>query len=113
MARRIDDSHAPFKRAGGLGPGPKKRPRVQQERDWECQKRPATKTHYVQVCTYVGDNKARRGKKMTVKRSKKEKKAYNVVFRRFEAKSKRLQAQQKRGAKPGYRCRKTPAARCG
>lgn len=112
MTRHIDDSHHAFKRAGGIGPGPKKRPRVHQERDWECQKGKATATHYVQVCRYVGDNTKRRGVKMTVRRKKSSKKAYNAVWRKWAAKNKRIKALQNKGPKAGYRCRRTPAASC-
>ena len=112
MAKRIDDSHQPFKRTGAIGPGPKKRPKLHQEKDWECQKGKNTKTHYVQVCTYVGDNRKRRGKKIKVVRSKKSKRSYNKLWRAWAKRNGRIQALQSRGAKTGYRCRKTPASRC-
>jgi hypothetical protein len=108
---RIDDSHHSFKRGVKLGPGPKKQT-LEREGDWECQKGKNTKTHYVQTCTYVGDNRARRGKKIKVARSKAKKKAYNKLFRAFQKKNARLAKLQKKGRRPGYRCRKTPAAKC-
>ncbi len=112
MARHIDDSHHAFKRTGRIGPGPRKRPAVHQERDWECQARTPTKTHYVQICTYVGGNKDKRGKKMRVMRKKSSKKAYNRLWRKWAAKTGRIKTLQSKGAKAGYRCRKTPAAKC-
>ncbi len=113
MARRIDDSHHAFKRAGGVGPGPKKRPRLFQQKDWECQKGKNTGKAYVQICTYVGDNKARRGKKVKVVRSKAKKKAYNRQWRKWAKNNKRIAALQAKGPKPGYRCRRTRVAKCG
>jgi hypothetical protein len=109
---RIDDSHAPFKRTGKIGPGPKKRPAISQDKNWECQKGKATTKHYVQVCTYVGPNKTRRGKKIKVKTVKTKKRAYNKLYRKWAAKNARIQAQLKRGARGGYKCRKTPVAKC-
>lgn len=84
---RIDDSHHSFKRGGKLGPGPKKQT-THRTSDWECKKGKNTSTKYVQVCTYVGDIRERRGKKIKVVRSKAKKKAYNKLFRAF-AKAKR------------------------
>lgn len=112
MAKRIDDSHQPFKRTGAIGPGPKKRPKLQQEKNWECQKGKSTTKHYVQVCTYVGDNRARRGKKVKVKTLKSRKKRYNKLYRKWAKRNARIQALQSRGAKQGYKCRKTPVAKC-
>lgn len=111
MSRRIDDSHQPFKRAVKTGPGPKKQTN-RQEGDWECKKGKNTKKHYVQVCTYVGDNRARRGKKITVKRLKTSKKRYNKLWRKWAARNARIKQLQKQGPRRGYRCRKTPAAKC-
>jgi hypothetical protein len=112
MAKRIDDSHQPFKRTGAIGPGPKKRPKVHQEKNWECQKGKATAKHYVQICTYVGDYSKRRGKKIKVLRSKASKKKYNKLWRAWAKRNKRISALQSRGAKRGYSCRKTPIAKC-
>ena len=113
MTRRIDDSHAPFKRTNKIGPGPKKRPSISQDKNWECQKGKNTAKHYVQVCTYVGSSKKRRGKTLTVKTLKSVKKAYNKVYREWAAKNARIKALTKRGPKKGYRCRQTKIAKCG
>ena len=112
MTKRIDDSRTPFKRTSKLGPGPKKRPAIDQSKNWECNKAKATTTHYVQKCVYVGPDRARRGKKITVKTKKAKKKAYNKVYKKWAAKSARIQALVKRGPKRGYRCRKTAVAKC-
>ena len=112
MAQRIDDSHHTFKRAGGIGPGPRKRPRFFRTGDWECQKGKNTSTKYVQVCTYVGDVRARRGKKVKVVRSKAKKKTYNKQWRKWAKHNARIKALQSKGARTGYRCRKTPVAKC-
>jgi hypothetical protein len=112
MAQRIDDSHHTFKRAGGIGPGPRKRPRLLRAGDWECQKGKNTTKDYVQVCTYVGDVKARRGKKIKVKTDRAEKKIYNKQWRKWAKKNKRIKALQSKGARTGYRCRKTKIAKC-
>lgn len=108
---RIDDSHHTFKRSKNLGPGPKKR-KLSMAGDWECQKGKNTQTHYVQVCTYVGDNRDLRGKKRRVRRKKASKKAYNRLFRKFAKRSERLARLQARGRRPGYRCRTTRVAKC-
>jgi hypothetical protein len=108
---RIDDSHHSFKRGGKLGPGPKKQT-SHRTADWECKKGKNTKTHYVQLCTFVGDDRSRRGKKLKVKTKKTKKKAYNKLFRAFAKRSVRLKAREARGARTGYRCRKTPVAKC-
>lgn len=102
---RIDDSHQPFKRKVTLGPGPRKRPKVMQAKDWECVKVKPTKTHYRQVCKWVGDGD--RAPK-TVRIKKKWKKAYNKVYRTW-AKNKRLAA---RGPVKTYRCRRRPGTSC-
>lgn len=112
MARRIDDSHHTFKRAGGIGPGPKKRPRLYREGDWECQKGQNTSTKYVQICTYVGDIRSKRGKKVKVVRSKAKKKKYNKLWRAWAKRSSRIKTLQRKGARAGYRCRKTKIAKC-
>jgi hypothetical protein len=112
MAKPIDPTHHTFKRATGIGPGPKKRPRLERAKDWECQKGKNTSTKYVQICTYVGDNKKRRGKKIKVVTSKAKKKAYNKLWRKWAKHSKRIQALQKKGARAGYRCRATPVSKC-
>jgi hypothetical protein len=112
MARRIDDSHHTFKRAARIGPGPRKRPRLERTGDWECQKGKNTPTKYVQICTYVGDVKKRRGKKVKVVRSKAKKKIYNKQWRAWAKRSARIKALQKKGPRADYRCRKTPIAKC-
>lgn len=108
----IDDSRHPFKRTSGIGPGPKKRPRLTQAKDWECVKGKATPSHYVQKCVYVGPNRDKRGQKLTVKTKKSVKKAYNKLYRKWAAKSPRIQKLTRKGAKAGYRCRKTALTRC-
>jgi hypothetical protein len=90
MAKPIDPSHHTFKRAGGIGPGPKRRPRLHQAQDWECQKGKNTSKSYVQICTYVGDNKARRGKKLKVVTSKVKKKRYNKLWRKWAKNNARI-----------------------
>jgi len=109
MARRIDDSHHAFKRGGKLGPGPKKQ-RLSQEQDWECRKGKNTATEYVQICRWVGGGAPR--KPMKVKRKKAKKKAYNKLYRRWLKANARVQAFQRRGRKPGYRCKRTAIAKC-
>jgi hypothetical protein len=111
MANRIDDSHHAFKRAGKIGPGPKKR-KLEQEQNWECKKGKNTSTEYVQICKYVGPNAKRRGKTVKVKRLKSKKKAYNKLYRKWAKKNTRLAAFQARPRKAGYRCRKTAVAKC-
>ena len=111
MARRIDDSHQPFKRTTKTGPGPKKQTNTR-EGDWECKKGKPTKTHYVQVCTYVGANRKRRGKKIKVRRKKSSKKAYNKLWRAWAKKTARIQKLQNKGARSGYRCRRTAVTKC-
>jgi hypothetical protein len=111
MAKEIDPTGHPFKRTGKDGPGPKKHINYQ-EREWECQKGKNTRTHYVQICTYVGKNKKRRGKKVKVARSKAKKKAYNKLWRRWAKKNARIKALQARGAKQGYQCRSTRVRKC-
>lgn len=105
---RIDDSHHAFKRAGSLGPGPKKK-KLSEEKDWECRKGKNTATEYVQICRWVGEGKR---KPMTVRRKKKSKKAYNKLYRKWLKANARIQAFQRKGRKTGYRCRKTPIAKC-
>jgi hypothetical protein len=108
---KIDPTHHAFKRAGKTGPGPKKRTKHQQG-DWECQKGKNTSTKYVQICTYVGDNKKRRGKKIKVVKSKAKKKAYNKLWRKWAAKNARIKAFQAKRAKGTYKCRATPVSKC-
>lgn len=108
---KIDPTHHAFKRAGKTGPGPKKRTRHQQG-DWECQRGKNTRTSYVQICTYVGDNRSRRGTKMKVTKSKAKKKAYNKLWRSWAKRNARIKSFQARGPRSGYRCRSTPVARC-
>lgn len=112
MAKPIDPTHHTFKRASSIGPGPKKRPRLEQAKDWECQKGKNTSTKYVQICTYVGDNKKRRGKKIKVVTSKAKKKRYNKLWRKWAAKNARIKALQKKGPKSSYRCRPTRVSKC-
>lgn len=107
---RIDDSHQPFKRTKTIGPGPRRRPAIQQAKDWECAARPSTRTHYIHVCTYVGPNRKRRGKKVTIKTSKAAKKAYNKQYRKWRKRNRTQLA--KRRALPGYRCHRTKYAKC-
>lgn len=76
---RIDDSHQPYKRKRSEGPGPRRRPRVFEQKDWECSKGKNTKTHYVQVCKYVGDGPDRAPRRIKLK--KKYKKGYNKEYR--------------------------------
>jgi hypothetical protein len=111
MTRRIDDSHTPAKRTTKFGPGPRKQ-KAAFRGDWECHKAKSTPTMYVQKCVYVGDNKNRLGAKITVKTKKSRKKAYNREYRKWAKKNARIKALQKRGARSGYRCRKTAVAKC-
>jgi hypothetical protein len=111
MAKKIDGTHHAYKRAGKNGPGPKKKTNHQQG-DWECQKGKNTSTKYVQICTYVGDNRKRRGKKVKVVRSKAKKLAYNRKWRAWAAKNARIKAFQSKGYKQSYKCRSTPVAKC-
>lgn len=108
---RIDDSHQPFKRIRQIGPGPKRRPAVAQVRDWECKRGPKK---YTQICTYVGPNRARRGTKVVSKLDPKKKKKYNKQYRAWRASlSARARPDLRRSAPlPGYRCRRTPVAKC-
>lgn len=108
MAHRIDDSHQPFKRAGKIGPGPKRRPAIFEEKHWECRKGKNTRTHYVQVCTWIGPGKR---KPLKVKTNKKKHLAYMKNVYRPWAKTHRAKLTA-RGAKRGYHCRKTPATKC-
>lgn len=105
---RIDDSHHAFKRAGSLGPGPKKQ-KLAQEQNWECRKGKNTSKEYVQICRWVGDGKR---KPIKVKRSKAKKKAYNKLYRAWLKRSARIQAFQRKGRKTGYRCKRTAIAKC-
>jgi hypothetical protein len=111
MAKRIDDSHHAFKRGARLGPGPRKR-QLYEERNWECTKGKNTSTEYVQICRYVGDDRTKRGKRVKIKRKKSAKKAYNKIYRAWQKRNARVQAFQSRPRKSGYRCRKTPVAKC-
>ncbi len=105
MAKRIDDSHQPFKRTRKLGPGPKKHPTVWEDKAFICTKGKDSKTHYVQLCKYQGADGATHIHRIQL--SKKWKKKYNKVYHAWAAvKRKALVA---RGAKPTYVCRKTPA----
>lgn len=102
---RIDDSHQPFKRKRSIGPGPRKRPKVNEAKDWACARAKPTKTHYVQVCKWVGGGETKSPR--TVKLRKKYKKAYNKVYRAW-ARNKRLSATPVKS----YRCRKKPGTKC-
>ncbi len=108
--KRIDDSHQPFKRTGRIGPGPRKRAAVFESKTYSCKRASPTATHYVQVCTYFGAD----GKKHTtkVKLKKAYKKRYNKVYRAWAKTNKRVTALAKRGAKPGYRCKRTAQTKC-
>lgn len=102
---RIDDSHHAFKRKGSIGPGPRKRPRLTQVKEWECHK-PKGGKKYVQICRYVGPGKSRKPRKVVTKKSKK--KAYNKLYRKWAA-GKKVGTGPRRS---GYRCRKTPQTSC-
>ena len=110
MARRIDDAHQPFKRTVRIGPGPRKRPAIVREGDWECVKGKNTRTHYVQVCTFIGETGRKRGAKLTVKTKRARKKRYNKLYRAWAKKHRK--ALQARGPRAGYRCRRTAVAKC-
>lgn len=109
---RIDDSHAPFKRTTKIGPGPKKREPITHAGNWECERKKPTATHYIQSCRYVGMDKKKRGKKITVKTEIDRKTKYNKQYRKWAKKQKRIQALVKRTARGGYKCRKTVVAKC-
>ena len=96
---RIDDSHQPYKRKRSEGPGPKHHPRVYETKDWECSKAPMTRTHYVQVCKYIGDGPAR--KPHVVKLKKSTKKKYNKVYRAWL----KRQGGRRQKPVPSYHCR--------
>lgn len=108
MTRRIDDSHAPFKRTRKIGPGPRKRPAIYESKEFVCRRVKPTRTHYVQSCTYVGADGARH--QVTVRTKKGWKKAYNKQYRKW-AKTKRA-ALVSRGPQSRYRCRKTASTKC-
>jgi hypothetical protein len=105
---RIDDSHNSFKRGVRLGPGPKKQ-RTERAGDWECRKGKNTATDYVQVCRYIGPGKRA---DIKVKRKKSKKRAYNKLYRAWLKRNARVKAFQSRGARAGYRCRRTAVAKC-
>lgn len=106
--RRIDDSHAPFKRTRKIGPGPRKRPAIYESKDYVCKRLKPTATHYRQVCTYVGAD----GQKhvATIKTKKGWKKKYNKQYRKWAAKARASLV--KRGPQSRYRCRRTAVAKC-
>ncbi len=113
MAKRVDDSHQPFKFTTKIGPGPKKRLPNKKKSDWECQKAAKAKGKkgmvYVQVCTYRGPDAKRRGKKRKVTRSVAAKKKYNKLYAAWR----RAHAKKFPGKPiPSYKCRKTPATKC-
>ncbi len=104
MAKRIDDSHQPYKRTRKIGPGPKRHPPKLQVKEWECRRgsRP-----YEQICTWVGP-----GTRATTKRrmNKAKKRKYNKLYRAW---AKRNRAKlQNRGRTASYRCRRTARTRC-
>lgn len=110
MAKRIDDSHQPFKRTSKIGPGPKKAPMIKKADQWECHKGKREKGKYVQLCKYIGDNANMRGKVRKVKTKIARKKAYNKLYRAWAKKNRaKLQA---RAALPSYKCRRTAATKC-
>jgi hypothetical protein len=108
----IDDSHTPFKRTNKIGPGPRKRAPVKQTGNLECERRRKTDTHYIQVCTYVGPDRARRGKKTKIKTKITKKKRYMKQYRAWAKNNARIAALSKRGPIRGYKCRKTVVAKC-
>ena len=101
---RIDGTHHAFKRKSSLGPGPRKRARISQAKEWECQKAKGKK--YVQICRYVGPGKTRKPRKVVT--DKAWKKQYNKTYRAW-AKNKRVGTGP---AKSGYRCRSTTVSKC-
>ena len=105
MAKRIDDSHQPYKRTRKLGPGPRKHPPVLQARDWECHR--GTKP-YTQICVWVGGGDKRAN--TTNRMNKAKKKKYNKQYRQW-AKTHRA-ALRARGRIGTYKCHKTKAAKC-
>ena len=107
MSKRIDDSHHPFKRTRKIGNGPKKHPPVLHVKEWECRK---GKKKYEQICRYVGPDERRRGTVTTSRMNPKKKKAYNKLYREFAKRNRK--DLRKRGARPGYRCRRTRIAKC-
>lgn len=100
MAKRIDDSHHPFKRRVKLGPGPRRIKRARQK-DWECKR----VKKYEQVCKWVGEGNR---KPIRVKVKKAWKKKYNDQYRKWRA----GKPTGPQGRAPGYRCRKTTVAKC-
>lgn len=110
MARYIDKSKHPFKRATKTGPGPKKRTTKLKER-YKCEKGPTKKGMYTQICTYKGAD----GKKhqITVRTKKSYKKRYNKLYRKWAANNKRIAALVNKGPRKGYVCRRTKVTPCG
>lgn len=106
MAQRIDDSHQPFKRKRSIGPGPRKRPKVNEAKDWECTRAKPTAKHYVQVCRWVGGGGSRAVKKVKIKKTWK--KRYNAQYRAWAAR-KRTPA---KGPVKTYRCRRKTNVSC-
>jgi hypothetical protein len=103
MPPRIDDSHQPYKRKRSLGPGPRKRPRVLEMKNWECRKLKATPKYYVQVCRDLETGRTRK-----IKTKKKWKRKYNKLYRAW---SKRHPIAAK-SPQPTYRCRRQPGVQC-
>jgi len=103
MAKRIDDSHQPFKRVRKIGPGPKRHPPVLEVKQWRCRK---GKKKYTQVCTWIGGGEKRAP---TINRmNKAKKKKYNKLYRAWAKKNRGT----KGGRRASYRCRKTRNTTC-
>lgn len=107
MARRIDDSHQPFKRLKKIGPGPKKHPPVLQVREWECQRGPKKKGFYTQICKFVGDGERA---PRTVRLKKAKKKKYNKLYRQWARRNRAKLAGK--AAQGNYKCRRTASTKC-
>lgn len=107
---RIDDSHQPYKRKRSLGPGPRRRPRITESKDWECIKGKNTKTHYVQKCVFIGDDRSglHTGDRRTVKTKKKTKKKYNKLYKAWAKKH----GVSGRKAVSSYSCRRQRGVTC-
>jgi hypothetical protein len=104
MAKRIDDSHQPYKRTRKLGPGPDRSPPKLQARDWECHR---GKRPYEQICVWVGEGKR---SNTTNRMNRAKKKRYNKRYRAW-AKTHRA-ALRNKGRIGTYRCHKTKQTRC-
>lgn len=103
MAKRIDDSHQPFKRVRKIGPGPKRHPPVLEVKQWKCVK---GKKKYTQVCTWIGGGEPRAP---TINRmNKAKKKKYNKLYRAWAKRNRNTKGK----ARSTYRCRKTRNTTC-